>query len=367
MRKLLSKPITVAAGMAISALLLSHAEALASSAPSAAYTDGVLARTGASRAVEAADGVILQFPSPDTYSGGLAWDGLALWNSGIFTRMIYQLDPSDGTVLSSYDSGIEGLRGLTFGDDHLWVSSWNTETIYELVPADGTIVASFPAPFAGKPSGLAWDDGVLWIAEEDGLIYRVDPVTGQILSSIPPPPSNAFNPRGLAWDGTNLWAGYQTDGLIYKLDPANGNVRAAFDAPSGELQQGLTFDGRFLWSTGGDNVIYQINVGCQASIRVLGDAQRPGGELPVRVHIAHNRGVIAVVPWELSVIDAGGRVVAKHTTRPHTFEPGDVVDVDVRVPLPRSLPGGTYTLRLAISEMEGMRGATATFRVIGAE
>jgi len=102
-------------------------------------------------------------------------------------------------------------------------------------------------------------------------------------------------------------------------------------------------------------------------MRVPEEAQRPGGELPVHVHIAHNRRVIAVVPWEMSVIDASGRVVASHTTRPYTFAPGDVVDADVRMPLPRTLPGGTYTLRLAISEMAGMKGATATFRVVPAE
>jgi len=218
MRNVLSSPVPVAAVAAISALLLSHPDALASSPTSGDYIDGVRARTGASRAV---DGVIHEIPSPDSYSSGLAWDGESLWNCGVFTSMIYQLDPSDGMVLNSYNAGIDGLRQLTFGNDHLWVSSWNTEMIYELIPADGTIVSSFPAPFAGKPSGLAWDDGILWVGEEDGRIYRVDPVSGQILSSIPAPPGDSFNPRGLAWDGTNLWAGYQTQALIYKLDPSN--------------------------------------------------------------------------------------------------------------------------------------------------
>lgn len=364
MRNVLSSPVPVAAVAAVSALLLNHPAALASPRTNGDYIDGVRAGTAASRAV---DGVIHQIPSPDSYSWGVAWDGDSLWNSGAFTSMIYQLDPSDGTVLNSYNAGIDGLRGLTFGDDHLWVSSWNTAMIYELIPADGTIVGSFPAPFAGKPSGLAWDDGVLWVGEEDGRIYRVDPANGQVLSSIPAPPGDSFNPRGLAWDGTNLWAGYQSQALIYKLDPSNGDIRATFDAPSGSFQQGLTFDGRYLWSTGGDNVIYQINVGCRMSVEVPEQAQRPGSDLPVHVHIAHNRDVVAVVPWEMSLIDASGRVVAKHTTPPHRFAPGDVVDVDVRMPLPRALPGGTYTLRLAISEMAGMRGATATVRVVRAE
>jgi len=346
--------------------LLIHAISGAGPLQAGEYAHGVLTAGARTNSAIGAT-VIHQIPSPDTYSAGLAWDGQSLWNCGAFTSMMYELDPSDGTVLTSYNTGIPDLRGLAFGDDHLWVSSWITETIYELVPADGTIVHSFPAPFAGKPDGLAWDNGVLWIAEEDGLIYRVDSDSGQVLSSIPPPPGCCSNPRGLAWDATNLWAGYQSVGLIYKLDPADGSVRDVLDSPSGPFQQGLTFDGRFLWSTGGDNVIYQLNVGCQASIQVRGDVHTPGSKLPIRVHIAHNRPETVTVPWEMTLIDAQGRVVAKHTTQPHTFQPGDVVDKDVEFRLPVDLASGTYTVRLAIRGMAGMKGATTSFQVVRAE
>jgi hypothetical protein len=69
----------------------------------------------------------------------------------------------------------------------------------------------------------------------------------------------------------------------------------------------------------------------------------------------------------LSLIDPEGRVVAERATPPHTFEPGDVVDVELTLPLPEELEGGTYTLRLGISGMAGTEGATTTFRVVRAE
>jgi hypothetical protein len=152
-------------------------------------------------------------------------------------------------------------------------------------------------------------------------------------------------------------------GLIYKLDPADGSVRDVFDSPSGSFQQGLTFDGRFLWSTGGDNIIYQLDVGCQASIQVRGNVHTPGSTLRIWIHIAHNRSEAVTVPWEITLIDAQGRVLAKHTTQPHTFEPGDVVDKDVEFRLPDGLASGTYTLRLAISGMAGTKGSTTSFQV----
>jgi hypothetical protein len=66
----------------------------------------------------------------------------------------------------------------------------------------------------------------------------------------------------------------------------------------------------------------------------------------------------------LSLIDPRGRVVAERITEPHTFEPGDVVDVDLALPLPEDLEEGTYILRLGVDGMAGIEGATTTFQVV---
>jgi outer membrane protein assembly factor BamB len=164
-------------------LLFVHAGARATGE----YVDGVFSGQAAAVAVTAAD-VVHQIQSPDRfshglrYSHGLTWDGASLWLCGAFSSMIYQLDPANGMVLTSYNSGIGSLRGLTFGDGHLWVSSFRTEKIYKLVPSTGMVVDSFPAPFPGKPNGMAWDDGVLWVSQADGLIHRVNAANGMLIS-----------------------------------------------------------------------------------------------------------------------------------------------------------------------------------------
>lgn len=106
---------------------------------------------------------------------------------------------------------------------------------------------------------------------------------------------------------------------------------------------------------------------CEASLQIQADVHTPGSTVVIQVHIAHHRPKTVTVPWEMSLIDPSGQVVAKHATPPHTFEPGDVVDKDVELQLPQDLESGTYTLRLAISGMAGTKGATATFRVVRAE
>ena len=69
----------------------------------------------------------------------------------------------------------------------------------------------------------------------------------------------------------------------------------------------------------------------------------------------------------MRLIDASGRVISKHQTGPHTFEPGDVVDREVGFRLPDDLASGTYTLALAISGMASTNGSATTLRVARAE
>jgi len=46
--------------------------------------------------------VVNSFDAPDTGITGLAWDGTNLWAVDGTTQYVYQLDPSDGGVISSF-------------------------------------------------------------------------------------------------------------------------------------------------------------------------------------------------------------------------------------------------------------------------
>src|SRR6185295_10567357 len=93
---------------------------------------------------------------------------------------------------------------------------------------------------------------------------------------------------------------------------------------------GTTVEG----GSGHAGTVFRLAVGCEASVQVLGDVHAPGSPLPVRIHIAHNRQKTVTVPLELSLIDPKGKVVAERVRPPYTFEPGDVLDVDLVLPLP---------------------------------
>ena len=100
---------------------------------------------------------------------------------------------------------------------------------------------------------MAWDGAALWITDELNHIYQVDPLRWSIIMTLNVPTSGSSNPRDVAWEPfvNNLWAGYQSSGLIRKHNPANGQVLGEFSSPYTWSTQGLTWDGWFLWATGG--------------------------------------------------------------------------------------------------------------------
>ena len=180
--------------------------------------------------------------------------------------------------------------------------------------------------------------------------------------------------------GTTESGGKHDSGLIFKVEKDGTGFQRVHDFnharlsdgdnPSAALVQGS--DGNAYGTTsdggpGGGGVVYRLAFGCEASLQVQDGAHAPGSAVAVRVHIAHRRPKTVTVPWELSLIDSLGQVILRHTTAPHTFEPGDVIDRELDFRLPNDIPAGAYTLRIAISEMAGTNGATTTLRVVPAE
>ena len=209
------------------------------------------------------------FPFPgiinNANASGLAFDGRYLWFSD-YDKNIHKLDPwaSDEKIVQTFTwpivsgEGSVRWRDLTWDGSYLWAASWGSyygspeeSRKYKINPNDGSYVFSFDAPFYGHADGMAWDGNDLWIGEENHHIYKVDPSSGMIISSFSVPLSgDGANPRGLAWDGSNIWAGYQGDGTIKKHDINDGSVIASINSPFEWSQQGLTYDGTYLWAAG---------------------------------------------------------------------------------------------------------------------
>jgi len=113
--------------------------------------------------------IISSILSPDEFAIDLAWDGSYLLVYGYPGKKIYKLSPIDGSLIDFYiPANVETGQNtaLTYGDEHLWLSSDNE--IVKLDPSDFTVVSSFEAP-CSYPGGLAWDGRHLWVASLYGM------------------------------------------------------------------------------------------------------------------------------------------------------------------------------------------------------
>lgn len=209
--------------------------------------------------------VVDSFSSPYTYSMGLGCDGRYIWNNTAFSHNFSRLDPLTHAVVNTF-TPTYGNRDIAFDGTNLWASDWSTYCIYKYDTTNLAILATYDPGFSGHAHGMAWDGNYLWVGEEDGQIHKMN-TTGGTIRSIPSPATYPSDPRGLAYAAGHLWVGHQGYGRIYEIDTITGAIINFYSSPgavpSQRFQQGLDFDGQFLWSTvgGAVNVIYKIDIG----------------------------------------------------------------------------------------------------------
>lgn len=195
--------------------------------------------------------VVSSFTAPADNPVGLTWADGYLWlidHGHDEPAKLLKLNPTDGSHLLTLTLPITHVMGLTWNGSSFWAVSRHDSVIYEINPSDGSIVSSFhsPNPYEVETGceGLAWDGTYLWYADSDlDTIFQLDPLDGSILKSFATPASGA---QGLAWNGACLWHFDDSTNLIYKLDSSDGSVLVSFDAPDyGEGD--LAWDGAYLW------------------------------------------------------------------------------------------------------------------------
>lgn len=137
--------------------------------------------------------------------------------------------------------------GLTYADGYLWITSDADMVIYQINPEDGAVVGQIdpPGPDPEYVTGLTWNGTHLLVTVKPWKIYYVDINTGMAVDSIPAP--SGSNNEGLAWDGEFLWSTNFGNNVIYKLDPGTGDVLEWFQPFSPGGNTGLTYDGYNLY------------------------------------------------------------------------------------------------------------------------
>lgn len=79
-------------------------------------------------------------------------------------------------IIETFDAPDTGITGLAYGDGSLWAVDGTTQYVYELDPSDGSVISSFyitdqTPTYDPVPGGLAYTDGYIYVAMYDGSTY----------------------------------------------------------------------------------------------------------------------------------------------------------------------------------------------------
>jgi hypothetical protein len=155
-----------------------------------------------------------------------------------FTQAVADNDPAIKTVVSSSQKTIPSVAaGL------------------RKTAATPPIIGRFPTP-STQNRGLAFDGTNLWAADDGNRIYKLNPNTGAIIATYTGP---GTYPCGLTWDGTYLWCSDFGTNMIYKFNPVTMAVVSSFSAGC-DYPFGLAWDGNFIYMINGhQDTIFRLD------------------------------------------------------------------------------------------------------------
>lgn len=178
----------------------------------------------------------------------LTFDGTNLWlvTEDLGEYKIIQISTT-GTLLKTIDWSGNGADGLTFDGTNLILADYVTEKIYALNPNEGNL---FDYPNTNSINFLTTDGATLWSLDKYNEVVTQFDFSGNSSGSFI---TSMANPKGLVYDGTDLWIvnGFVNFEKLLKLD-VSGNVLAEYTSTQ-YLQEpiAMTYDGTNLWYLGG--------------------------------------------------------------------------------------------------------------------
>ena len=122
------------------------------------------------------------------------------------------------------------------------------------------------------PRGVAFDGSNIWISNSLGnTVSRVDPTTNEVVV-VPV----ATTPRGIGFDGSSIWVTHSGSNNVLKINPRTRAVLA--DVPVGTAPTSAAFDGTSIWvNNSGSNDVSRINPSTNTVIATIPVGSTPRG------------------------------------------------------------------------------------------
>jgi hypothetical protein len=288
----------------------------------------------------------------------MAFDGTYLWHSDKNTRTIYRLDYNNPTIV--YESFVVSWepRDLGWYGNHLWATA-NATTIYELDPSDMSVINSWPSG-RSNTAGLALGGGYLWFGSNNsdrGMVYKVDvplALHEVAFSAIACYPTIILEwtltvqPEMTAFLIERRIAGDEYRVINTVPCACGAPVVKTFSIRDEAVQSGVTYHYRLSVITS-----YGEQIG-------LATASALFEEMPLMLHVAPNpfiskvkislsgeTGNRGIDEPEIKIYDITGRLVRKISLSPFSFLPGATVTWDGKNSGGEQVSPGTYYAKFA--------------------
>ena len=225
-------------------------------------------------------------------------------NSPTDRIVVHEIDPSDGTVLSTHqvtptDFASDSPGGLGEGGDKFYASIVSSQTtgIAEFGPS--FVISRVLTPQGIEPvtrtKGVSFDDRYVWHAHyspDQGHLYAISPADNKRVNDLAVDPY----PYGLSWDGRSFWVAHHTDAggggtYLAQYDRA-GHKLASYDLPAGvgaDLAD-ITVVGDTMYALEmGQNVIYQMQIPSSPGVTPLLPPGLTGGAVRTATSITYGK------------------------------------------------------------------------------
>ncbi|MEQ5834219.1 hypothetical protein [Marinobacter sp. NFXS9] len=166
----------------------------------------------------APDGTFIEaIPTSLSTITGMAWDGTNFWMATTSGNRIHKVDSAFNFTGDSVAVGnqVNTLEGVAFDGTHLWAldktgagSDSSLACIYQYdLDGNYTGVSFNYGAQSGNGWSFAYAAGSLWVATGNGRVLEISPAAGLTGESFSISASSDMTiARGLAFDGTSLWA-----------------------------------------------------------------------------------------------------------------------------------------------------------------
>jgi len=173
-------------------------------------------------------------------------DGTDLWIPAWGSSRVTRARTSDGLVLAMWTGAINAF-GVLVARGRIYVTGQTAPgNLYGINPSQPPgVITTLSSTLGSGPQGITTDGQFIWTANASS-ISRVDPDTGATTNFL----AGFVSPRGILFDGANLWVTDRVAGMLRKLDSSGAVVQ---NVTVGNSPHFPVFDGSNIWVPNSDS------------------------------------------------------------------------------------------------------------------